>query len=130
MYDMVTNPVNEVYDGETGKFLGYVTFGTPQPEEEKLLGLINYGNIPESLILLNAEIIPMTEDYIPPELIKKFSRRGILRALCRDENSGAFIPVEIQLMFDIRGRGRQGKNLYQFDSVEYSNIKVERVNHG
>ena len=130
MYDKVTNLVNEVYDGKTGKFLGYATFGMPQPEEDKILKLINYGRVPESLILLDAEINPTAENYIPPKIIEKLSRKGVLRASLRDENSGDFIPVEIQLTFDVRGRSRQGKNLYQFDSVEYSNIKVVRVSHG
>lgn len=37
MYDMITNLVlvNEVYDGNTGKFLGYATFQLPASEEKK-----------------------------------------------------------------------------------------------
>lgn len=129
MYDKVTNLVNEIYDGKTGQFLGYSTFGMPQPEEEKILKWINYGSIPESLILLDAEIKPTTENYIP-KLTEKISRKGILHASLRDENSGVFIPVEIQFTFDVRGRSQKNKNLYQFNSVEYSNIKVERVSQG
>ena len=130
MYDKDTNLVNELYDGKTGQFLGYATFGKAQPEEEKILKWINYGSIPESLILLDSEIKPTTENYVPPKLTEKISRKGILHASLRDENSGVFIPVEIQFTFDVRGRSQKNKNLYQFNSVEYSNIKVERVSQG
>lgn len=124
MYNMVTNLTNEVYDANTGKFLGYATFELPQTEEAKMLKLVNYGETPKNLTLLNAEINKTAADYVPPELIKKYPRSGILRASFRDKNSGAFIPVEIHLTFDVRGKGRQYANLYLFDSVEYSNIKI------
>lgn len=127
MYDMITNLVNEVYDGNTGKFLGYATFQLPASEEKKILQLVNYGKCPDSLTLLNLDIINTAEDYVPPEITKKFSRVGVLRALFRDEDSGVFIPVEIHFTFDVRGRGQQSGNLYHFDSVEYSNIKIDKI---
>lgn len=65
----------------------------------------NYGKCPDSLTLLNLDIINTAEDYVPPEITKKFSRVGVLRALFRDEDSGVFIPVEIHFTFDVRGRG-------------------------
>ncbi|MET0017912.1 hypothetical protein [Oscillibacter sp.] len=129
MYNLVANLTNEVHDGITGKFLGYVTFELPQTEEEKLLNLVNYGETPQSLILLNADIKKTAEDYVPPALIKKYSRAGILRASFRDKDSGTFMPVEIHLTFDVRGKGRQYANLYHFDSAEYSNIKVDAIRY-
>lgn len=127
MYDMVTNLINEVHDGDTGQLLGYVTFKLPPEEEEKLLQLANYGKIPEFLTLLNADIIQTAENYVPPEPIKKFSRAGVLRALFRDENSGVLIPVEIHFTFDVRGKSQHYGNLYHFDSAEYSNMKVDKI---
>ena len=130
MYDMVTNLQNEVYDRETGNFLGYATFELPPREEEKLLQLVNYGKIPESLTLVNVDIILTAADYVPPELTIKYPRIGVLHALFRDETSGAFIPVEIHFTFDVRGKGQQSGNLYHFDSVEYSNMKVDQISQG
>lgn len=54
--NMVTNLTNEVYDEKTGKFLGFVTFELSQAEEDKLLNLVNYGETPKSLTVLNAII--------------------------------------------------------------------------
>lgn len=129
MYNLVTNLTNEVHDGDTGKFLGYATFELPQTEEEKLLDLVNYGETPTSLTLLNADIKKTSKDYVPPALIKKYPRTGILRASFRDKDSGTLMPVEIHLTFDVRGKGRQYANLYHFDSVEYSNIKVNAISY-
>lgn len=129
MYNLVTNLTNEVHDGNTGKFLGYATFELPQTEEKKLLNLVNYGETPQSLTLLNATIKNATEDYVPPALIKKYPRAGVLRASFRDKDSGAFMPIEIHLTFDVRGNGRQYANLYHFDSAEYSNIKVDAIKY-
>lgn len=129
MYNMVTNLTNEVFDGNTGKFLGYATFELPKTEEDKMLNLVNFGETPKNLTLLNAEIKKTAVDYVPPQIIKKYPRMGILRASFRDQNSGSFIPVEIHLTFDVRGKGRQYADLYHFDSVEYSNIKIVGISH-
>ena len=129
MYNLVANLTNEIHDANTGEFLGYVTFELPQTEEEKLLDLVNYGETPQNLTLLNATVKKATKDYVPPELIKKYSRTGILRASFRDKDSGTFMPIEIHLAFDVRGKGRQYANLYHFDSAEYSNIKVDAIRY-
>jgi len=129
MYNLVTNLTNEIHDGNTGKFLGFVTFELPKTEEEKLLNLVNYGETPQTITLLNAKITKTAKDYVPPELIKKYSRTGILRASFRDKDSGTFMPIEIHLAFDVRGKGRQYANLYHFDSAEYSNIKVDAIRY-
>ena len=128
MYDMVTNLDNKIYDGSTGEFLGDVSFELSQEEEKKLLRLVNYGRVPNSLILLNAEIEGTPEDYKPPELIKAYTRKGILRAHFRDDTSGEQVPIEIHLKFDVRGRGRRSGDLYHFDSAEYRNIAVDQIN--
>lgn len=129
MYNSVTNLTNEVYDRNSGEFLGYATFELPQTEEEKLLKLVNYGETPQRLTLLNATIRDTAEDYVPPGLIKKYPRAGILRASFRDKDSGELMPIEIHLTFDVRGNGRQYANLYHFASAEYSNIKVDAVRY-
>lgn len=129
MYNMITNLVNEVYDGKTSEFLGYATFELAPTETAKLLQLVNYGKVPESIILSNLDIVRTAEDYAPPTLTVKYPRIGILRALFRDDTSGVLIPIEIHFTFDVRGRGQQRGNLYHFDSVEYSNIKVDEIKH-
>ncbi|MPM59615.1 hypothetical protein SDC9_106460 [bioreactor metagenome] len=129
MYNLVTNLNIEIHDANTGNFLGYATFDLPQAEEKKLLNLINYGETPQTLTLLNTNITKTAKDYVPPELIKKYSRTGILRASFRDKDSGILMPIEIHLAFDVRGKGRQYANLYHFDSAEYSNIKVDAVKY-
>lgn len=128
MYDIVTHLVNEVYDGKTDEFLGYSTFELPTTEERKLLQLVNYGKIPESLILLNVNFSQTPPDYVPPKLTEKAKRRGVLRALFRDKASGVFVPVDIHFTFDVRGRGNLSGDVYHFDSLEYSNIKVDQIN--
>lgn len=127
MYNMITNLVNEVYDGKTGEFLGYATFELAPTEAAKLLQLVNYAKVPESITLSNLDIVRTAENYTPPELTVQYPRIGILRALFRDDTSGVLIPVEIHFTFDVRGRGQQRGNLYHFDSVEYNNIKVDQI---
>lgn len=128
MFDKITNPVNEVYDGKTNEFLGYSRFDLSKSEEEKLLQLVNYGIIPKALTLLNVTFSQTPEDYVPPDLIHALSRRGILRALFRDAESGKNIPVEIYFTFDVRGRGNLAGDAYYFDSLEYSNLKIDQIN--
>ncbi|BAK99910.1 hypothetical protein OBV_27120 [Oscillibacter valericigenes Sjm18-20] len=129
MYNLVTNLVDEIYHGKTGNFLGYATFELPQTEEEKILNLVNYGETPKCLILLNLDVIKTAKDYVPPELIKKYSRAGILRALFRDADSGVLMPIEICLKYDARGRGQETGDIYHFDSVEYSNIEIGEIRY-
>ncbi|MEA4954183.1 MAG: hypothetical protein VB096_01500 [Pseudoflavonifractor sp.] len=128
MYNMITNLYNKIYDGNTGEFLGDVFFELSQEGEEKLLNLVNYGRVPESLILLNARIVGTPKDYKPPELIKAYTRKGILSAHFRDDASGEQVPIEIHWKFDVRGRGRRYEDLYHFDSAEYRNIAVDQIN--
>ena len=61
------------------------------------MNLINYGETPQTLTLLNTNITKTAKDYVPPELIKKYSRTGILRASFRDKDSGILMPIEIHL---------------------------------
>lgn len=129
MYNMVTKLINEVYDGKTGKFLGYATFELSPADEAKLLDLLNFGKVPQYLTLLNVDIVRTAEDYVPPELTEKYPRAGVLRALFRDDTSGVLMPIEIHFTFDVRGKGQQSGDLYHFDSVEYSNIKVNQINY-
>lgn len=129
MYDMVINHLNnKIFDGNTGEFLGDVFFELSQDEKEKLLRLVNYGKVPESLILLNAQIVGTPEDYKPPELTKAYTRKGILSAHFRDDASGEHVPIELHMKFDVRGRGRRSGDLYHFDSAEYRNITVDQIN--
>ena len=127
MFDKVSHLVNEIYDGSTNKFLGYSRFDLSQSEEEKLLDLVNYGKVPESLILLNVRFSQTPADYVPPSLTQKSKRRGILRGLFRDADSGKYIPVEIYFTFDVRGRGNLSGDIYYFDSLEYSNIQIDHI---
>lgn len=129
MYNLVTNLVDEIYHGKTGEFLGYATFELPQAEEDKVLNLVNYGETLKFLILLNLDVVKTAKDYVPPELIQKYPRTGIIRALFRDADSGALTPIEIRLTYDARGRGQETGDVYHFDSVEYSNIKVDEIRY-
>lgn len=127
MFDRIAKPVNRVYDSVTNEFLGYSRFDLSPSEEEKLLQLVNYGKIPKSLILLDVTFSQTPKDYVPPSLTQKFRRRGVLRALFRDADSGKYIPVEIYFTFDVRGRGNASGDIYYFDSLEYSNIKIDQI---
>jgi len=129
MYNMVTKLVNEVYDGKTGEFLGYATFELSPTDETKLLDLLNYGKVPQYLTLLNVDIVRTAKDYVPPELTEKYPRSGVLHALFRDDTSGVLMPIDIHFTFDVRGKGQQSGDLFHFDSVEYSNIKVDQINY-
>lgn len=127
MFTKITNQKIEIYNADTGQYLGTSTFDLPPEEEKKLLNLVNYGVNPSSLLILNARLYDAPEDYIPPSITEAKRRKGILTADFIEEGTQNKIPIEIQMNFDSRARGLLPGSPYYLNSVQYSDIVVESV---
>ncbi|MPN52052.1 hypothetical protein SDC9_199704 [bioreactor metagenome] len=127
MYDRLTNTNLNVFSAPTKEYVGKFNFVPSNDAESKLLNLLNYNKIPDSLIILNATLYSPPGSYTPPEPFKKYRREGILSAVAGSSNSGNAVPIEIRLKYDMRARVQPDENLYYYDSMELSNIEIVRI---
>jgi hypothetical protein len=127
MYTQITDSYFDVYDGETGAYMGNSKFTLPQNSEDKLLDLLNYNKVPDSLVLLNVNLSETTQNYIPPELFRKNKRQATLYLDVIDTNSDQIYPFQIHMRYDVVARGRLSGSRYFFDSLGLDNIQIEEV---
>lgn len=124
VYSQITNPGFIIFDGKTGSYIGHSRV-TPTPEsEQKLLDLLNFNQIPNSLTLLNITLSRPSNSYLPPAVNRKLSRIAILNLEALDQSSGEWIPIELRMRYDVLARGNLIGGLYHFDSAEIDNIEL------
>ena len=107
MYNEMICTNMQIFDNETGDYIGAAHFELAPWEEKKLLELLNYGNVPQTLLLSNVEFIQSNDDYIPPDPFAKIRRKGVLNAVINDRYSGAHIPVEMQMKYTRMARSNR-----------------------
>jgi len=76
-------------------------------------------------VLQNVTFFPASSDYVPPGAFETLPRNGVFHAEFRDADSRLWFPADIYLNFDSRTRGNLSGDKYYFDSVEYTNIKLQ-----
>jgi len=128
MYSKITDSFLDVFDGETGLYMGHSHFTLTQGSENKLLDFLNYNKVPDTLVLLNVSLSDTSADYIPPELFQKHSRISVLNIDVVDAYSQRLVPIEIEMSYDVLVRGNLSQTPYYFESVELRNIKFLDVN--
>lgn len=127
MFDRVATPRIYIYDGITNEYYGRATFSLTTSVENALLGMINSATVPQSIVLQNVTFYPASSSYVPPGAFETLPRNGVIHAEFRDANSKLWTHVEIYLSFDSRTRGNISGDKYYFDSVEYTNIKIQDI---
>lgn len=127
MYDKLTNTNLNVFSAPTDEYVGKFNFVLSDDAESKLLDLLNYNKIPDSLIILNATLYSPPGSYAPPQPFKKYRREGILSAVAGVSSSGNAIPIEIRLKYDMLARVYPAGDLYYYDSMELSNIEIVNI---
>lgn len=125
MFDKVSQPYVEIYDGDTNEYLGRSIFRTTPEVENAILGYARNEDGPNRIVFRNVYFHPTSPEYPMILPFKKRSRRGIFKAMLRDENSKLWIPIEIYARFNVLGRGQPTEDEYYFESVEYSDIVIE-----
>ncbi len=128
MYSKITDSFLDVFDGETGLYMGHSHFTLTQGSEKKLLDFLNYNKVPDTLVLLNVSLSDTSADYIPPELFQKHSRISVLNIDVVDAYSQRLVPIEIEMSYDVLVRGNLSQTPYYFESVELRSIKFLDVN--
>jgi len=129
MYSKITDSFLDVFDEETGLYMGHSHFTLTQGSENKLLDFLNYNKVPDTLVLLNVSLSDTSADYIPRELFEKHSRISVLYIDVVDAYSQRLIPIEIEMSYDVLVRGNLSRTPYYFESVELRNIKILDVNY-
>jgi len=124
VYSEISNASLNIYNGETGDYIGEAQFTLSSEAAAKLLDLFNYGKVPDSLLLLDVNLYRPSRSYIPPEPYQQYKREAILRALFTDSSTQEQVPYEIRMTYDTRARGSLLGNLYYFDSIELNNINI------
>lgn len=127
MFDRVATPRIYIYDGKTNEYYGRATFAVTPSVENALLGMVNSATVPQSIVLLNVTFYPASSEYVPPGALNTLRRNGVIHVELRDANSKLWTHVEIYLSFDSRTRGNISGDKYHFDSVEYTNIKIQDI---
>jgi len=127
MYDQIANASASLFDGDTENFLGKAQFSLSDDSQKKLLDLLNYGKIPEKLVVSDVSLYDPAKGYVPPELYEAYRRSSVLNAVARDKYSGEQVPVEIRLKYDSSVRSHSSKNPYYIDCVGAENIEVVDV---
>lgn len=124
MFDQISNPSIDIYNGINGQFVGEASFTLTEESEKALLQLVNYNVMPEKLTLMNLDFYQPSENYSPPTTTAPIQRASIIRAIFRDSVNGFQVPYEIRMRYLVRARD-PGINPYFFTSVEYTNIIVD-----
>lgn len=127
MFDRVATPRIYIYDGTTNEYYGRATFSPTTSAEDALLEMVNYATVPNSIVLLDVTFYPASSKYAPPGAFITLRRNGVIHVELRDSNSKLWTHVEIYLSFDSRVRGNISGDKYHFDSVEYTNIKLQDI---
>lgn len=125
MFDKVSKAQIIAYDGITDQYLGKHVFKITSEVEDIILNYIEHRKKQDQVVIQDVQFFPDSSDYTMPLPYKKYSRRGVFQAMCRDQYSLQWIPVEIRARFNIMGRARPDEDRYHFDSVEYSDIVIE-----
>lgn len=129
MYNKITDSHIDIFDGETGNYMGHSYFTLTQGSERELLDLLNYNKVPDTLVLLDVSLSETSANYIPPELFQKHSRISTLYIDAVDAYSGRLVPIEVVMSYDIIARGHLSGNPYSFESVELGNIKILNIDY-
>ena len=129
MYSKITDSFLDVFDGETGLYMGHSHFTLTEGSEKKLLDFLNYNKVPNTLVLLNVSLSDTSSDYIPPELFQKHNRNSVLFIDVVEAHSQRLVPIEIEMSYDVLVRGNLSDTPYFFESVELENIKILDVNY-
>ena len=127
MYDRITNTILDVFDAPTREYVGRFMFSLDSGAATKLLNLINYNIIPDSLLILDANLYAPPKRYTPPVPYQKYRREAVLSGDVEGASAGIQIPVEMRLKYDMRGRVKAYGDLYHYDSMELSNIDVVSI---
>ncbi len=127
MFDKVSHPQIYAYDGVTNQYLGRHVFKITPEIESILLDYAHHRKMQERIVIQGVDFYPDSADYTMPLPYEKQSRRGIFRAMFRDQYSLQWVPVEIHGRFNFMGRVPPEKDEYHFDSIEYSDIVVEKM---
>ncbi|WP_312940014.1 hypothetical protein [Oscillibacter sp.] len=128
MYSKITDSFFDIFDGETGLYMGHSHFTLTDGSEQKLLDFLNYNKVPRSLVLLNVSLSDTAANYITPELFQKQSRTAVMFIDAIDAHSQKLIPIEIEMKYDVLVRGKLSGNPYYFESIELGNIEILDVN--
>ncbi|WP_312635039.1 hypothetical protein [Oscillibacter sp.] len=129
MYSKITDSFFDIFDRETGLYMGHSHFTLTEGSEKKLLDFLNYNKVPDSLVLLNVSLSDTSSNYIPPELFQKHSRTSVMLIDVVDTYSQRLIPIEIEMSYDVLVRGNLSDTPYFFESVELRNIKILDVDY-
>lgn len=124
MYDEILNAYIVVYDGETGNYIGKTHFLISPNTEKQFLDMLNYIKIPDTITLQDVRLYEPAANYKQPEPYRKFLRDSKLNVTARESGSGEHIPVELSLSYDVMARAHFSNDIYYFDTVELSNIKI------
>lgn len=127
MFDRVATPRIDLYNGITNEYQGRATFPVNPSVESGFLGMINSATIPESIVLQNVTFFPSSSSYVPPGPFVTLPRKAVFHAEFRDADSKLWFPADIFFSFDSKTRGNIAGDKYHFDSVDYTNIKLQDI---
>lgn len=127
MYTKIINPTIDIYDADTGQFEVTLAVELPHSQEEKILNLLNRGELFSELFIINADVTNAREGYEPPTIDRPKRRVGILHLLARDD-TGIDVPIEIRMMLTAQARGIDPNDPSHLSSIQYSDIVVESAN--
>lgn len=130
MFDRIADLHVDIYDGITNEFLGSTVFAYTPEVKRSFLGMINYHIVPESIIITNVTFYQATSKYRPPEIGEELHRNAVAHGKVRNADSKTWLDFEIYFTFDASTRGNYLGDQYYFDSVKYSNIKVQDIRLG
>jgi len=128
MVNRILKVNSDVFDANTGNFIGKAQFEMPSDSEHELLDYINYNIVPHSMVLLDVNIYEPSENYAAPEPFQSNQRAAVLYGVARDQDSGAQMPFELHLKYSTVARGNLSENVYHADSIQLSNIKPIAIN--
>ena len=127
MYTKIINPIIDIYDADTGEFEVTLAVELPHSQEDKLLNLLNRGELFSDLFIINAEVINARQGYEPPTVEHPRRRVGVLRLLARDD-AGTDVPVEIRMYKEKRFAVRPlAEVLEDFHTARKVYPKVDKV---
>ncbi|MGE4277207.1 MAG: hypothetical protein AB7E30_08550 [Lawsonibacter sp.] len=125
MFDKVSQVYIEIYNGLTNEYLGRALFKLTPEVENAILKYARNEKGPDRIVIQDADFYPASSNYALLLPFKKRSRKGIFKAMLRDENSKLWIPFEIYVKLNASGESRFTGDEYHFDRAEYSDIVVE-----
>jgi len=127
MYASIVNTSLNVFDHDTGNYIGKARFVLPAESEHALLELINYGRVPGTLILMDVTLYNPSRSYTPPKAFQSCRRDSILYAILYDVDSERQVPVEIRLQYDLRTKTLLSGDFCYYESAELSGIKAAEI---